>query len=46
MYMFEIEFEFEFALFIRANCFALHDLCSWNPTSWAASVAQLVEQLP
>ena len=25
--------------------FALHNLCDLNPTSWAASVAQLVEQL-
>ena len=26
--------------------FALHNLCDLNPTSWAASVAQLVERLP
>ena len=26
--------------------FALHNLCDFNPTSWAASVAQLVERLP
>ena len=26
--------------------FALHNLCDLNPTSWAASMAQLVEQLP
>ena len=25
--------------------FALHNLCDLNPTSWAASVAQLVERL-
>ena len=24
------------------RCFALHNLCDLNPTSWAASVAQLV----
>ena len=28
------------------RCFALHNLCDLNPTSWATSVAQLVEQLP
>ena len=26
--------------------FALHNLCDLNPTSWAASVAQLVEEMP
>ena len=26
--------------------FTLHNLCDMNPTSWAASVAQLVELLP
>ena len=28
------------------RCFALHNMCDLNPTSWAALVAQLVEQQP
>ena len=28
------------------RCFALSNLCDLNPTNCAASVAQLVEQLP
>ena len=36
--------EFKFTLSVRANqCSALRNLCDLNPTSWVASVAQLVE---
>ena len=37
----------EFTPFIRLiRHFALHNLCDLNPTSWAVSVAHLVERLP
>ena len=37
----------EFTPFIRLiRHFALRNLCDLNPTSWAVSVAQLLERLP
>ena len=40
------DIEFEFILFISAiRRFALFNVCDLNRTSWAASVAQLVERL-